>query len=190
MSKCTCFFPSFFSSKWQSQSNASVFHPVRLSFKLLPFLSLFPLGAGTLVLGAPLWIVPFPLVAAAGIVQFYYSSALRDYLVFAGAHLVAVVWFIWKHFLVLDVQFGDDQRNSSHAVVDLQSVCLQLIVLNGCILLLPALLLVKSASGNSGRQLNYPNMTGFVTALIVMGVAKVIVKRRVRTDEGGGKKNF
>lgn len=149
------------------------------SFQFCPFPpSLLPAlpssGAGTLVLGAPLSIVPFPLIAAAGIVQFYYSSSLRDYLVFAGAHLVATVWFIWKHFLALDVQFGD-----SHSV-DLQSVCLQLIVLNGCILLLPALLLVKSAPGNNRQQLNFPNMTGFVTALIVMGVAKVNAEERER----------
>eukprot|EP00958_Prasinococcus_capsulatus_P021910 scaffold3036_cov414-Prasinococcus_capsulatus_cf.AAC.19 len=49
-------------------------------------------GAGSLAIGAPLYIAPLPLCAAAALVQYYYSYMLRDYLIFFVMQALASGW--------------------------------------------------------------------------------------------------
>ena len=51
-------------------------------------------GAGSLALGAPLYIAPLPLCAAAALVQYYYSYMLRDYMIFFVMQALASGWYV------------------------------------------------------------------------------------------------
>ena len=62
-------------------------------------------SVGGLVMGLPIWVLPAPLVAAAGFSLFFESRLLRDYLIFAAGAVATGVWFLWKHFWFLqDIQ--------------------------------------------------------------------------------------
>lgn len=47
---------------------------------------------GSLAAGLPLWVLPAPLLAAAGMAMFYDTRALRDYMLFALGALATGAW--------------------------------------------------------------------------------------------------
>lgn len=61
-------------------------------------------SVGALVLGFPAWVLPAPLLSAAGLALFYDSRSFRDYIIFIVGALATGGWFMWHHFWFLDVQ--------------------------------------------------------------------------------------
>ena len=58
---------------------------------------------GSLVLGLPIWALPAPLIAAAGVALYFESRALRDYSLVVVGGLCTCAWFLWQHFWLLDI---------------------------------------------------------------------------------------
>jgi hypothetical protein len=56
---------------------------------------------GGLVMGLPIWVLPAPLLASAGLALFFDSRSFKDYLVFVVGALATGGWFLWKHFWFL-----------------------------------------------------------------------------------------
>ena len=50
---------------------------------------------GSLAAGVPIWVLPAPLLAAAGLSMFYDTRTLRDYLLFVAGGLLTGGWFVW-----------------------------------------------------------------------------------------------
>ena len=73
---------------------------LRESLQLLPVCA----GAGALAMGVPLVVIPVPMLAAAGLVLFAESGALRDYAIFVVASGLTACWFVHHHFWFLEVQ--------------------------------------------------------------------------------------
>ena len=70
----------------------------------------FMIGASVLalVLGMPVWVLPAPLIAAAGIALFYETRSFKDYTVFLLGSTCSVGWFLWHHFGFLkDIEIDD-----------------------------------------------------------------------------------
>ncbi|KAK2078944.1 hypothetical protein QBZ16_002634 [Prototheca wickerhamii] len=61
---------------------------------------------GALALGLPLWVLPAPLGAAAGLAVFYDTRRFGDYLVFALGAELSAVWLVVHHFWFLEVQLA------------------------------------------------------------------------------------
>lgn len=59
--------------------------------------------AGAFAAGVPVAMMPAPLVAASGLVLWYESGQLRDYVIFAAGALVTAAWFVGHHFWFLEV---------------------------------------------------------------------------------------
>ncbi len=60
--------------------------------------------AGAFAAGVPVAMMPAPLVAASGLVLWYESGQLRDYVIFVGGALVTAAWFVGHHFWFLEVR--------------------------------------------------------------------------------------
>ena len=58
-------------------------------------------SVGGLVMGLPVWVLPAPLIASAGLALFFDSRTLRDYLIFVVGAIATGVWFLWRHFWLL-----------------------------------------------------------------------------------------
>ncbi len=58
---------------------------------------------GCLVVGVPIWALPAPLVAAAGVAMYCESGSIRDYLFVVIGGLSTAAWFLHHHFWFLDV---------------------------------------------------------------------------------------
>lgn len=58
-------------------------------------------SVGGLVMGLPIWVLPGPLIAAAGLALFFDSRTFRDYLIFVVGAVATGTWFLWKHFWFL-----------------------------------------------------------------------------------------
>lgn len=58
---------------------------------------------GCLVVGVPVWALPAPLVAAAGVAMYCESGSMRDYLFVVIGGLCTGAWFLHHHFWFLDV---------------------------------------------------------------------------------------
>ena len=58
---------------------------------------------GCLVVGMPVWALPAPLVAAAGVAMYCESGSMRDYLFVVIGGLCTGAWFLHHHFWFLDV---------------------------------------------------------------------------------------
>jgi hypothetical protein len=56
---------------------------------------------GGLVMGLPIYVLPAPLLASAGLALFFDSRSFKDYLVFVIGAVATGVWFLWKHFWFL-----------------------------------------------------------------------------------------
>jgi hypothetical protein len=56
---------------------------------------------GGLVMGLPIWVLPAPLLASAGLALFLDSRSFKDYLVFVVGAIATGLWFLWKHFWFL-----------------------------------------------------------------------------------------
>jgi len=56
---------------------------------------------GGLVMGLPIWVLPAPLLASAGLALFLDSHSFKDYLVFVTGAIATGLWFLWKHFWFL-----------------------------------------------------------------------------------------
>jgi len=63
-------------------------------------------GAAGLAAGLPLWALPAPLAAAAGLALFWESGAGADYALFAAGAAGCGAWFVGHHFWFLDVPLG------------------------------------------------------------------------------------
>ena len=59
---------------------------------------------GSLAAGVPIWVLPAPLLAAAGLAMFYETRLLRDYSLFTIGGLCTGGWFLWHHFSFLDIE--------------------------------------------------------------------------------------
>ena len=60
-------------------------------------------GALTLALGAPMWLTPFPLCAAAMLVQYYFTRLVRDYLIFWALTGCVLAWGLHTFILPLGI---------------------------------------------------------------------------------------
>ncbi|KAI3433444.1 hypothetical protein D9Q98_003258 [Chlorella vulgaris] len=60
-------------------------------------------AVGALAGGLPIWMLPAPLAAAAGLAMFYDTYSLRDYSLFVAGSLATGGWFVWHHFWFLDI---------------------------------------------------------------------------------------
>ncbi|KAJ9506464.1 hypothetical protein QJQ45_019460, partial [Haematococcus lacustris] len=62
--------------------------------------------AGALAVGVPFQWLPAPLVGACGLVLFFDSASLREYILFVGGAFLTGVWFVYHHFWFLDIRLG------------------------------------------------------------------------------------
>ena len=74
-------------------------------------------GAAGLAAGLPLWALPAPLAAAAGLALFWESGAGGDYALFAAGAAGCGAWFVGHHFWFLDVPLGSGHTLRSACVV-------------------------------------------------------------------------
>ena len=63
-------------------------------------------GAAALASGAPLWVTPFPLCAAAMLVQYYYTRLARDYAAFLALLGAFLAWVLNAYALPLGISGG------------------------------------------------------------------------------------
>ncbi|GMH37943.1 hypothetical protein BSKO_05827 [Bryopsis sp. KO-2023] len=63
-------------------------------------------GAGGVVAGLPLPLMPCPLIGAAGMALYYDSRQLRDYVVFLAGTAAAAIYLFYQHFWFLEVSVG------------------------------------------------------------------------------------
>jgi len=63
-------------------------------------------AGGCFAMGVPVFVIPAPLVAAAGLSLYYESRLLRDYLIFMAGAAAASVWFVHHHFWFLEIELG------------------------------------------------------------------------------------
>lgn len=99
-------------------------------------------SVGSLAAGIPMWVLPAPLLSAAGLAMYYETRTLRDYLLFTAGALVTGGWLVWQHFWFLDVVLDG---------MHLRTLCVLLLVAAGPAFLLPGLVHVRG-----GRALVSP----------------------------------
>jgi hypothetical protein len=89
---------------------------------------------GSLVMGVPIWALPAPLVAAAGVSLCYESKSLRDYTLIIVGGLASGAWFLWQHFWFLDIELDG---------FSLRTMCILIFVSMVPALLIPGLIMAK-----------------------------------------------
>ncbi len=75
----------------------------RMALVLLGPILMVSTAIGCLVVGVPVWALPAPLVAAAGVAMYSESRSGRDYALVVLGGLCTAGWFLWHHFWFLDV---------------------------------------------------------------------------------------
>jgi hypothetical protein len=71
---------------------------------LLGPISMLSTAIGCLIIGVPIWVLPAPLIAAAGVTMYSESRSMRDYSLIVLGGLTTAGWFLWHHFWFLDIE--------------------------------------------------------------------------------------
>lgn len=116
-------------------------------------------SVGGLVTGLPWYVLPGPLIAAAGLSLYYDSRSWKEYMLFVVSSLLTASWFVWHHFWHLDISLSG---------VPLRWVCCLLLSAMVPGLLVPGLIL----SGMFSRS-------SVVTMLLVSQAALLTVVEEV-----------
>lgn len=91
-------------------------------------------SVGSLVLGFPIWAIPGPLIAAAGVSLFYESRSMRDYTLAILGSVASTAWFLRQHFSFLDVTLDG---------MHLRTICYMIFFAVILALLVPGMVITK-----------------------------------------------
>lgn len=80
--------------------------------------------------GAPIWMLPIPVIGSGAFVKYYVSESETAYGTFAAMTMLSFAWFLYKHFWLLDISVGG---------LPIGHVCSAVLMLSAVAVALPAL---------------------------------------------------
>lgn len=121
-----------------------------------------------IVIGAPMMMVPVPVIGSIAFARYYQSQQLHDYIVFACSAATCFGWFMLNHFWSLDINVGG---------VSLSYLCLGIFILSVSAVVLPSVL-------NVARHIRRSFVGVFILAYVALLAAIEQVLSHAIHDDG------
>ena len=121
-----------------------------------------------IVIGAPMMMMPVPVIGSIAFARYYQSQQLQDYIIFAWSAATCFGWFMLNHFWRLEIVVGG---------VSLSQLCLGIFILSVSAVVLPSVL-------NVARNIRRPVVGVFILAYVALLAAIEQVLSHAIHDDG------